>query len=242
MARIEEQDLAVVLERVRRVVEARLERLTEAVLEIDDLVLAHVEGDATAQRLGVRLPALELPVQDVERRQRAGVARLVFEHRDVRVDGLVEILDLGLVQPCDLVEDRAASFDVGRQFALLLVDAVEQVLEPLRLAIELLERREGAGVVRIGVVDRAVLRERVVDLLHLAHEHAPKPKPQRDLDLEIAHVTFDGGGVRGDDAIPLAGDLGRPLRIGARLIVGRGERERRQVPIERLRGSRTRPS
>ena len=84
--RVEEEDLAVVLERAGGVAGVLLERLTEAVLEVDELGLGGVELDATAQRVDVRLPALELPVEHVERGERADVGRLVLEDAVVRVD------------------------------------------------------------------------------------------------------------------------------------------------------------
>jgi hypothetical protein len=65
VARVEEEDLAVVLERAGRVVEVLLERRAEAELEIDDVVLAVVELDAATKNVDLGLPALETPVEDV---------------------------------------------------------------------------------------------------------------------------------------------------------------------------------
>src|SRR5690606_32260253 len=117
--RVEEEDLAVVLERARRVTGVLLERLAEAELQIDELLLGHVELDAAAERVDVRLPALELAVEDVERLERVRVRRLVLEHCVVRVDRLVEILDLGLVELRDLVGDLLLLLVIRRELAAL---------------------------------------------------------------------------------------------------------------------------
>src|SRR5262249_18400140 len=103
--RVEEEDLAVVLERAGGIADVLLERLPEPELEVDDLALVVIELDATAERVDVRLPALEVPVKDIERLQRVRVGGLVVEDAVVRVDRAIEVLHLGLVELRDLVRD-----------------------------------------------------------------------------------------------------------------------------------------
>ncbi len=83
-----------------------LERLPEAELQIDELRLADVELDPATQDVDVGLPAAEPPVEDVERRERLRVARLVLEDLNVGVDRAIDVLDLVLVELRDLVVDR----------------------------------------------------------------------------------------------------------------------------------------
>src|SRR6185295_19125063 len=136
--RIDEEDLAVVLERARRIVRVLFERLAEAELEVHHLAFVHVELDAATENVDVRLPTLELTVEDVERLQRVRVGRLIFEHAVVGVDRAIEVLHLGLVELGYLVRDRLLFRRIAREIAAFLVDA-EKVRETRGVAVEALE-------------------------------------------------------------------------------------------------------
>ena len=203
MLRVEEEDLAVVLERARGVVGVLLEGLTEAVLEVDELGLRSIELDATAQGVDVRLPALELPVEYIERGQRADVGGLALEHAVVRVDGAIEVLELRLVELRDLVADLLLLAVIGRELAALLVDA-EEVRVARRRAVEALESGERIGVLAVGVVHGAIDGERLVDLVHLLDEDTTQLETQRDGERRVARALglVDRLAVRGLDLGP----------------------------------------
>ena len=149
-----------------------LERLAEAELEVDELRPRSTSSSMRRRSdVDVRLPVLELSVELVERRERLRVGRLVLEHAVVRVDRLVEVLELGLVELARSRSGSASSRRIARELALLLVDA-EEVRVARRLRGRALERGERVGVLAVGVVDGAELRERLVDPLHLVDEHA----------------------------------------------------------------------
>ena len=84
----------------------------------------------------------------------------------------------------------------GVEIALLLVDA-EQLGEAAGVAVELLQRGDGVGVLAVDVVDRAELRERVVDALDLVAEHAPQPKAERDGELVVDGLVRAGDRATG---------------------------------------------
>ena len=233
--RVQEEDLAVVLERAAGVAGVLLERLSEPVFQVDQLCFGGIELDATAQRVDVRLPALELPVEYIQRGERADVGRLVLEHAVVGVDGAIEVLQLGLVELRDLVADLLLLAVVGRELAALLVDP-EEIREALRRAIEALERGERVGVLAVGVVDGAIDGERLVDLVHFLDEDATELETQRDGERCIARVggLVDRLAIGALDLAPLACCFGGALGVDRGLLVGGEEEERGQVARERL--------
>ena len=93
------QDLAVVLQGARRIVEVLLERGAEAVLQIDVALLLVVDLDALAQDIGVIVPVLLREVELVERSEGLRVHRLVLEHLVVGDDGVRQIVDRADVEP-----------------------------------------------------------------------------------------------------------------------------------------------
>ncbi len=233
--RVEEEDLAIVLERARRVVQMLLERRAEAELEIDERPLVVVELDAPPQDVDVGLPSLEASVENVERAERGDVGGLFFEHGDVRLDRLVHVLHFVFEELGDLEVDVLLVDGIGREIALLLVDA-EEVRERLRLAIQVLERGERFGVLAVRFVDGAVRRERLIDLVHLGHEHATELQSQHDREIARAVVVrrLDRRVVRRDRTIPALRCLRRALRVGRGLLVVRRNFERGEITIERL--------
>ena len=79
MPHVEEQDLAVVLERTDGVGEVLLQGLPEAELQVDELVLPR-SSSIRRRRIRRTAPTARLGVEHVERRQGGRVGRLVIEH------------------------------------------------------------------------------------------------------------------------------------------------------------------
>ncbi|MFT3771956.1 MAG: hypothetical protein QM820_41650 [Minicystis sp.] len=210
-----------------------LQRLAEAVLEIDDQLLAVGDLNPLAQDVGVLVPLLLLAVELVEGRERLRIHGLVLEHLEVRGDGAVRILELVLVEDRDGVEDRPPLVRLGDEIPLLLVDP-EQLAEAAGVAVELLQRRDRVRVLAVGVVHGAELGERVVDALHLVAQHMAEPQPEGDREIAIPRVVrAPDGRLKGrDERVPPAGAARRALDVLDALRVARRQLEGREEPLE----------
>jgi hypothetical protein len=155
MLRVDEQDLAVISERACLVRQVFLKRLSKTKLEIDELLFTQVKLDPSVKNLHVRLPSAKSLVEDVERRERLWIARLIVEHLRIRANGFVDIVYLVFVKSCDLVIDRFFLVGCGRKISLLLVNA-EKFDKTRRLPVQALQCAEGFRILAIGFINRAV--------------------------------------------------------------------------------------
>ena len=108
-----------------------------------------VELDAPPQHVRVRLPALRLAVEAVERGERHRVGGIVLEHRAVRLDGCRGVTDLHLRTAWRSRRGCASAPRPSSARSRLLAVDVEQVVPALGLAVELLERLERDGSSRV---------------------------------------------------------------------------------------------
>ena len=173
------------------------------------------------------------PYNQIERFERLQIARLILEDHRVGLDGLLDILDLALVQLRNLVIVDFLLLDGAGEITLLLVNA-EEVCEAPGMPVKPLQRVNRLDVLAIHVVNGPIGVQRFVDPLQILDQHSPEAKSQHDGDRHVVGRICgrDRPAVRVHDLVPAACCLGRSLHVVARPRVTRREFERGEIAIE----------
>ena len=172
---VQEQDLAVVRECSSVLAQVLPLRLRQTELEIDEIFFRHVELDPTSKHVGVALPRLRLEVETVQSLEGDPIDGIVFQHGLIGLDRVRRLPQLSLVQARDFIKNLLTFFRVRRQLSLLAVD-VQQVTPALGFAVQPLECLQSDAVLRLALVHRAVLGQRLVHTLYFLDQHAAQPQ------------------------------------------------------------------
>ena len=193
--RLQLQGLAVRGDRARAVGEMLLEDRAAAELQLGDRGEVGRQIDLLLDRRRQVLPAFELLIQAIQRRQRRDLRRDPgLEDLAVELDRLVGLLDLLLVEAGELEADLEPLGLVLRETQLLVVDR-EQVGEAAGRDVEPLERGDRVGILRRDLQDALVARDRrlgVGELPLVGARQRGQQRQRRGLLLDPGHGRLVG--------------------------------------------------
>src|SRR5581483_2238124 len=192
--------------------------LPDLVLERDDLLRVFQHRRLLRQDLDQIRPLLVAAIQPLERLERVERRRIVLERRAVRGHRLVLIAERALPQ----LRHRQVQVDALRRL-LLQLGVLGQRRDQLRplggLAVEVGQRAQRLGVVRLELQRLLLRRDRVLEVPEVLAVPAP------DLDPQIGRRLRLGDGlhhlrVLGEQVVPLVGRRRQPLQLRRHRLLG----------------------
>ena len=174
---------------------------------------------------------LALGEDQLEGRPRRGAVGVDLEDRPVGLDRLAEVLDV-VLEDLTHAELQGDDLLLVRRDGDLPLQVVDQGLPALEAGEDPVELGDRLAVLGVDVEDREVASDRVVDALQLRLQHPRDSMEHPDLRRRIRDVRGLVGEHR-DQLLVIAGDVGEPMELRERALVGRLDHQRAGVGRER---------